>query len=168
MERPTAFTIRLRIPGWAKGRPVPGDLYHYMEDETLPITLDVKGRPVPLDIEDGYASIRRLWRPGDRVTLELPMSIRRVTSHEKVTGNFGRIALERGPLVYCVEGMDHGSTPAGLMLHDEALLRTEWRPDFLGGITVIQGDDPPILAIPYYAWSHRGEGEMAVWIPRQI
>jgi hypothetical protein len=96
---------------------------------------------------------------------ELPMPVQRVLCHQQVAANRGRVALERGPLVYCVEGVDNGRL-ADLLLPDDAALTAEHQPDLLGGVTVIRGEGKrPFLAIPYYAWANRGAGEMAVWLP---
>jgi DUF1680 family protein len=91
------------------------------------------------------------------------MPVQRVLCHEQVVNNRGRVALERGPLVYCVEGVDNGRL-ADLSLPDTMPLTTESRPDLLSGVTVIHGEG--LFAIPYYAWANRGVGEMAVWLSR--
>jgi DUF1680 family protein len=167
-ERPADFTLHVRVPGWAQNQPVPSDLYRYLDDRQDDISLNVNGSPVPLELDKGFARIRRQWQPGDQVELSLPMPIRRVLSHENVADNAGRVALERGPIVYCAEWVDNGGQVSHLVLPDEAELRTEHRPEMLNGLTVIRGraNDQDFLAIPYYAWAHRGEGEMAVWLPR--
>jgi DUF1680 family protein len=96
------------------------------------------------------------------------MPVRRVQSRPQVTDNDGLVALERGPLVYCVEAVDNGGTIQQIALADDAILQAVHRPDLLNGLTVIQGEgDHPFTASPYYAWAHRGLGEMAVWLPRQ-
>jgi hypothetical protein len=124
------------------------------------------GNRLALSLKQGSAQIRRTWQPGDVVELALPMPVRRVVSHPTVPANQGRVALQRGPLVYCVEGVDNGGRVSHLTLPDGARLRVEARPDLLNGVTVIQADERGLVAIPYYAWSHRGEGEMAVWLAR--
>ncbi len=112
------------------------------------------------------------------------MPVRRVVSHEKVEANAGRVALERGPVVYCAEGTDNADQVFNLVLPDDAPLEARSRPDLLGGVTVIEGRalglypsedgrsvvtrEQDFVAVPYYAWAHRGQGEMAVWLPRQV
>jgi DUF1680 family protein len=118
---------------------------------------------MPMEIVDGFVAIHRTWQAGDVVTLELPMPVQRVLGHEQVVNNRGRVALERGPLVYCVEGVDNGRL-SDLSLPDTMPLTTESRPDLLSGVTVIRGEG--LFAIPYYAWANRGIGEMAVWLSR--
>lgn len=180
-ERAAEFELRLRIPGWARGRPVPSDLYRYHDGATEPAELTVNNKPVPLTMEDGYALVRRNWRSGDVVDLRLPMAVQRALSNELVVANRGLVALERGPIVYCIEGVDHDGSIRGVVLPDDAALRVQHRPDLLGGITVLLGTGQVVAhdknekrtigpvnltAIPYYSWCHRGANAMAVWIPR--
>ena len=107
------------------------------------------------------------------MTLHLPMPVRRVVADERVVDDRGRIALERGPFVYAVEGVDHGGTVLDLTVPDGARLEVERRPDLLGGVTVITGSVADATWTPpcahrdsVLAWSHRGPGEMAVWLRR--
>ena len=160
----SAFSIRLRIPGWARGEPVPSDLYRHLDASGAAPSLRVNGAPADLELDRGFAVVRRHWRPGDVVELDLPMPVRRVVSHEGVAGNRGRAAVERGPLVYCAEGADNGGTALELTLPDAAVLTAEHDAGLLGGVTKIRGGG--ITLIPYYAWSHRGAGEMNVWLQR--
>ena len=160
----SAFTIRLRIPGWARGEPVPSDLYRHLDASGAAPSLQVNGAPADLELDRGFAVVRRHWRPGDVVELDLPMPVRRVVSHEGVAGNRGRVAVERGPLVYCAEGADNGGTALELTLPDAAVLTAAHDAGLLGGVTTIRAGG--ITLIPYYAWSHRGAGEMNVWLRR--
>ena len=160
----SAFSIRLRIPGWARGEPVPSDLYRHLDASGAAPSLRVNGAPADLELDRGFAVVRRHWRPGDVVELDLPMPVRRVVSHAGVAGNRGRVAVERGPLVYCAEGADNGGTALELTLPDAAALTAEHDAGLLGGVTTIRGGG--ITLIPYYAWSHRGAGEMNVWLRR--
>jgi hypothetical protein len=183
-KRSREFAIYVRIPGWAQNQPVPSDLYRYLNESRKKVTLKVNGKPLALDMDKGFARIRRKWKKGDVVELYLPMPIRRVLSHENVKDNIGKVALERGPIVYCVEWPDNGGRVSNLVLPDDAKLMPEYRKDMLSGITVIcgkafgkfgrgsgwylAGDEQDFVAIPYYAWAHRGKGEMAVWLARSI
>ncbi|MBI3959405.1 MAG: glycoside hydrolase family 127 protein [Chloroflexi bacterium] len=167
--RRAEFALRVRIPGWATIRPVPSDLYRFLDVSDAAPALTVNGETVTPALEKGYAVLRRVWQPGDVVELALPLPVRRVLCHEAVEGNRGRAALMRGPLIYCVEGVDNGGSVADLSLADDAPLTVEHRPELLNGVTVIRGEGAqPFTAIPYYAWSHRGAGEMAVWIEREV
>jgi hypothetical protein len=169
-ERPARFALHLRIPGWARGQPLPSDLYQYVDATPGEVTLKLNGEVEPLDVRNGYARIERRWVKGDVVDLEIPMPIRRVVAHPKVQANDGRVALERGPLVYCVEGVDHGGSLGQLVLSDGDVLEAQFRPELLGGVTMLvrKGDEAtPFQAVPYYAWNHRGAGEMEVWVTRR-
>ena len=181
-ERSAEFTLNIRIPGWAQNLPVPSDLYRYMRKRNEDVKLTVNGNPFTMDIERGYARIRRRWRRGDVVELDLPMPVRRVICNENVKDNRGKVALERGPLVYCAEWVDNGGGVLDLLLPDSIELESKYQEDMLGGIVIIKGKvfelkksddgkftgriDRELIAIPYYAWAHRGEGEMAVWLLR--
>lgn len=175
------FEISLRVPGWAQGRPVPGDLYRYLDPSAAPPVLKVNGRAVPAEIRKGFTSIRREWKRGDTVELELPMPVRRVLANERIAADRGRVALELGPLVYCVEGADFGGSVTQLWLPDDAALKPVFKAGHLGGVTLLTGTVPYLrraadgsveekktafTAIPYYAWANRGAGPMEVWLPR--
>jgi DUF1680 family protein len=178
------LALHVRIPGWARGQPVPSDLYRYLDSPEEPLVLAVNGEAQEFELEQGFAVLRRTWKKGDTVALSLPMPVRRVVSHEKVEANAGRVALERGPVVYCAEAVDNGGRVHTLVLPDDAPLEARSRAGLLGGVTVIEGRalglspatdgrsvvtrEQDFVAIPYYAWAHRGEGEMAVWLPRRV
>jgi len=179
-ERPEEFAICVRIPGWAQDEPVPSDLYRYSEQSQQKAAIKVNGQPITLDIDEGYVRISRNWEKGDLIELNLPMPIRRVLSHKEVKNNAGRTAIQRGPVVYCFEGADNRRGVANLILPADAELHTEYSSDLLGGIVTIIGQgkirhpekegenvlkDIDVIAIPYYAWAHRGKNEMAVWMP---
>jgi len=183
--RSRRFTLNLRIPGWARNEPVPSDLYRYLDEppEVAP-TLLVNGQPVALRLEKGYARISRTWRSGDTIQLKLPMPIRRLAAFDSVKADRGRVALQRGPVVYCVEWPEgRDGHVRNLLLPDDAALGAVFEPDLLHGVTIIRGvarayrkvagsdelasSEVPLTAIPYYAWAHRGRGDMAVWLARE-
>jgi DUF1680 family protein len=158
--------ICLRIPGWCRDNKTPGDLYVAPESKAKPV-LKLNGNPLPLGtLEKGYVRISREWKPGDRIELDLPMPIRRMLAHQKVQEDAGMAALQRGPIVYCVEAADNGGRVSHLSLPAGSKLTAEHRPDLLNGVTVIKGKagEHELLAIPYYAWDNREGGEMAVWL----
>ena len=172
-EQTSDFTLCLRIPGWARGRPVPSDLYRFAEAKAPPVSLKVGGQAVAAAPKpDGYVHLQRRWKAGDVVELDLPMPVRRVYAHEKVKEDQGKVALMRGPIVYCLEAVDHpGADVSRLTLPRKADLRAEHRPELLGGVTVLQGtalaggkDSVTLTAAPYYAWANRTQGAMTVWI----
>ena len=173
-EQATRFVLHLRIPGWARNEPIAGDLYEFLEGDTESIRLAVNGEERQVVPENGYVRIDRLWEGGDRVEMVLPMPIRRLIANEAVTFDDGRVALQRGPLVFCLEGPDQ---PAGhvfnLVLPDETPLSSYYRDDLLNGVMMVLGTGQQLsydaegnlitrtqtlTAIPYYAWAHRGFG----------
>lgn len=156
-----AFTLRLRVPGWVSGSPLPSQLYAYADKTTPGYSLKVNGKTLKPAVENGYASITRTWKPGDRVEWVLDMPVREVIANEKVEDDRGRVAIERGPLVYCAEGADNKGQALNLTVKPGQVFTAEVNPGLLGGITVLKADNTTL--IPYYAWSHRGPGEMAVW-----
>jgi len=172
------FTVAVRIPGWARNKPVPSDLYCYQGDGPAVPTLKVNAKAVATELNNGFAKIYRQWHKGDTIDLHLPMAIRRVLAQEKVDADRNKVALERGPLVYCAEWPDQpGRRVLNIVLPDEARLKPKWRSDLLGGVMVLKGraralqadgtlKEQDFTAIPYYAWANRGTGEMAVWLAR--
>ena len=173
LAQPAEFALRLRIPAFARGQPLPSDLYRYLDESADASRLFVDGEEVPLQIRDGYAELKRRWLGTSRIELRLPMPIRRVVAHPAVSELTGAVALERGPLVYALEELDNGQGLLDYLLPDAAPLSAELEPDLLGGVTVIRGEAVdadgqilPISAVPYYAWGHRDVGEMTVWLRR--
>jgi hypothetical protein len=183
-ENPATFTILVRIPGWARNEPVPTDLYRFQQDGNHTAALAVNGQARSLDLAKGYVPIRRRWQKGDKITLSLPMPVRRVRANENVKEDAGRAALQRGPIVYCAEGPDNDGRVLDLVLRDDAALQSYFRADLLNGVQVITGkahgtrfspsrqsvelEERPFTAIPYYAWAHRGPSEMAVWLATEV
>ena len=147
------------------------------------VALRVNGQPVPLTLEKGYARLERRWTAGDVIELGLPMPVRRVVAHSSVEADHGRVALQRGPLVYAAEWPDNaGGKVRNLLLPDDATLSSEFRSGLLNGVQVVTGRavalahdaegkvnrrSQDFTAIPYYAWANRGPGEMLVWIPNR-
>jgi DUF1680 family protein len=180
-DKAGTFAINVRIPGWARNEAAPTDLYRFLDRVEEPVMLKVNGKPISLNVEKGYVSIRRKWKKGDMIALTLPMPVRRVSANEQVASDRGRVALQRGPIVYCAEWPDNpGGRVRNLLLPDSAKLVAEFVPGLLNGVTVIKSrsqalsfdaqgnvlkNEQDFTAIPYYAWANRGRGEMIVWIP---
>ncbi len=168
------FALFLRIPGWARNQPVPSTLYSVLSFEAEPVQVEVNGEPYPVALHNGYVVIDRTWSTGDTVRLYLPMPVQRIACDARVAANVGRVALQRGPLVYCVEGLDvEGGQALDVVLPDTTPLEAVHLPDLLGGVTVLEGTGHDgngtarrVMAIPYYAWAHRGDGPMTVWMTR--
>ena len=134
------FTIHVRIPGWARNAAVPTDLYRFADRNDESVVLKVNGKLVPIRLEKGYVALNRRWNEGDVIELYLPMPIRRVIANPAVEADRGRIALQRGPIVFCAEWPD---TPDGhvrnLMLPRNATLTAEFRPELFNGVVRITG-----------------------------
>jgi DUF1680 family protein len=174
------FTLNLRIPGWARNEPVPSDLYRFSDALGETATVRVNGESVPVNPARGYVSLKRSWQEGDTVELNMPMPVRRIKANSKVQADVGRVALQRGPLVYCAEWPDNPNGKVrNLLLPDSTLLTSAFRADLLNGVQVVRGKtvnltlstngslartEQDFQAIPYFAWANRGRGEMAVWL----
>lgn len=183
-EKKSKFAVKVRIPGWVLGRPVPGDTYQYMDINSSVYSIKVNGQPAELSMEDGYANIDRMWKKGDFIQASFPMMPRRVIARAEVKDDLNRVAFERGPLVFCVEHPDNDGKAFNMFVPDNAELTSEYRADLLGGTQVITTQVPVIVpsndgmqikteiktitAIPYYLWSNRGQGQMQVWLPRKV
>ena len=172
-EQVSSFELCLRIPGWALGRVVPSDLYRFADSKVAAVGLKVNEQTISATPqEDGYLHLKQAWKAGDVVELDLPMPVHRVYAHEKVEANRGKVALMRGPIIYCLEAVDHADVDVcHLVLPQEANLRAEHRPQLLGGVIVLQGKaladgkrPTKLTAVPYYAWANREKGAMTVWI----
>lgn len=178
------FNLHLRIPGWALGKPVPGDTYSYLNYSGSAYTILVNGKPAAFTLDNGYAVINREWKKDDVVELNLPMEVRRVVARQEVKEDVNRVAFERGPLVFCVEHSDNNGKAFNFFLPDNAPIKTEFNKDLLGGTQVIKTDVPVVItspdgmeiktevrsitAIPYFLWNNRGQGQMQVWLPRKV
>jgi len=162
------FAMNLRIPGWVRDMASPTGLYRYFDRSGWNVQVRVNGQEAALSWDGGYARILRRWNKGDIIELNLPMRVRRIVCDEKVESNRGKVALERGPIVYCVEWFDNGGKVSHLSVSDDDRFSVEYRKDALGGINVLSRIGEPMLAIPYYTWAHRGEGQMKVWLDRKM
>lgn len=168
-QRAAEFTMRIRIPAWCENA-----------------TLSVNDEPVEITPEKGFVSIRRTWTPGDSICVDLPMQVRRTPADPNVQSQAGRMAVMRGPVVYCLEDVDNPCPVDQIAIPANATFETDCRDDLLGGVTVLttQGtrrgivetdeglgvvqDDVDLTMIPYYAWDNREPGNMAVWIPTDL
>ncbi|NDV84150.1 glycoside hydrolase family 127 protein [Bacteroides sp. 51] len=166
-QKDAQFTLKLRVPGWAQNKPVPSDLYTYINtsDQKSGVTLSLNNKPIDYRIgADGYIAVNREWNKGDVVSLSLPMTINRTITNENVEANTGRVSVERGPILYCLESIDNKEDVLKATLADNATLEYKWEADLLGGVVTINSNETK--AIPYYAWDNRGKSNMIVWVPR--
>lgn len=177
------FQMNIRIPGWVRGDVVPGELYSYADGRELGYRISVNGEEVSGELQKGYLCIRRKWQKGDEVEIRFDMQPRVVKANEKVEADRGRAAIERGPLVYCAEWPDNDFPIHNILLNRHPAFRVDEKPGVLGGIRTISTPvqvlsydadgklavrDARLTLIPYYAWAHRGEGDMDVWIPWEV
>jgi uncharacterized protein len=161
-EQATSFTLAVRLPGWSRGQAVASDLYRFHSPDGPSPTLLVNGETVPATLDRGFVRVTRKWGSGDVVHIHFPMRVQRVLAHPSVEENRGRAAIQRGPIVYALEQVDHDGPVQGRVVPLDAPLAHRFRPDLLGGVEVLTG--PNLLAVPYYAWANRGKGEMVVWL----
>ena len=179
-----AFTMKIRIPGWARQEAIPSDLYSFRTNKSEEIVININGAPVAYTMDKGYAVITREWKKGDQIEMNLPMNVQRVYSNDNLKDNKGLVSLQRGPLTYCAEWTDNNNRTSNLVLPATVNLVPEFKADLLNGVTVLKGEaivvetgkdnlsvssrTQPFVAIPYYAWANRGKGEMSVWLPETI
>jgi uncharacterized protein len=178
-----AFNLQVRIPGWAQNQAIPSDLYKFQSPVDTKTIIKVNGQPVEYNLQKGYAVINRTWKKGDIVTVDLPMEIRRVAAKDTVKDDIGKIALQRGPVIYCAEWLDNNGKTSNIIVPGNTTFTSEFKPDLLNGIMVLKGEVPAVViknnetiatekqsftAIPYYSWANRGDGEMTVWFPAQV
>ena len=177
------FGMNVRIPGWVRGSVLPSDLYAYADHQQPTYRVMVNGQEVEGELHNGYLNIDRKWKKNDVVEIHFDMLPRLVKANEKVAADRGRVAVERGPVVYCAEWPDNDFNVHTLLMNRRPELRVVERPELLYGLNQIVTDaqalsydkagklavkDVKLTLIPYYAWAHRGEGDMEVWLPMEV
>lgn len=158
------FTLKVRIPGWTRNEAMPSDLYTFADQKQSTWSVKVNGEEVKADLQQGYCSISRDWKAGDVVDLGFDLQPRLVKANEQVEADRGLVAVQCGPIVYCVESPDNAKPIDSISINQQTQLKVEWQPEKLYGINQIVTNDGVTL-IPYYAWAHRGVSDMEVWIP---
>jgi DUF1680 family protein len=180
----TNFNVLVRIPGWADNKAMPSDLYTFKEPSSQKAVIKINGKAVDYAVEKGYAVLNKTWKKGDVVEVDLPMEVRKVVANNQVKDDIGKIALQRGPLIYCAEWPDNNGRAANFILPANTTFSSEFKNDLLNGVTVLKSEatavviedngmkvstvQRPFTAIPYYAWAHRGKGEMMIWFPEKL
>jgi DUF1680 family protein len=166
-EKDGDFTVKMRVPGWARNEVLPGGLYTYLNAAKVTPTLSVNGKKVAAKIQDGYFIIKRNWKKNDVVDVDFPMEVREVKANEKIVDDRGKISLEYGPIVYAVEEADNKLNFDGIGISANTTFKVKSQPAMLKGIYTIEGSSTKgnFTAIPYYSWSNRGIGKMKVWLP---
>jgi len=169
-EDKSIFTIKLRIPGWSRNQPVPGDLYSY-ENKTIDVpVIKINGKEVDFEMEKGFAVLNHNWQEGDEIELILPMEVRKVLANEKVEDDRGKVAIERGPIVYCLEETDNPQIDE-VAVSPDSEFSTHFDKSLLHGVEVIEASgnaqNENFKAIPYFVWDNRGASKMKVWLPQE-
>ncbi|MFI1742934.1 glycoside hydrolase family 127 protein [Thalassobellus sediminis] len=182
-KRKQVFTLKIRIPGWLQNNVVPSNLYTFYDKKELGFTIRINGKETPSNIEKGYVSINRTWKKGDKVDVHFEMEARTVKANPAVKENQGKVSIERGPVVYCAEWPDNDFDIFSIILNKQPKFKVEKKNDLLYGINTIQTQaqslsysdqgklvtkDVKLNMIPYYAWAHRGSGDMSVWLPIEL
>ncbi len=177
------FALKLRIPGWVRNEVLPSDLYSYADNQKPTYRIIVNGQETANTLNNGYLSIERKWKKGDVVKIHFDMLPRIVKANEKVVDDKGRVSVERGPIVYCAEWPDNKCNVHTVLLNQHPQFKVVEKPELLYGISQLKTDaqalsydkngklitkDTELTLIPYYAWAHRGEGDMKVWLPIDV
>ena len=178
------FSFLIRIPGWAQNEAMPSDLYSFQHELNNKIIITINGKPVDYNMENGYAVLKRNWSKNDKVEVKFPMEIRKVTANKNVKDDLGKVALQRGPLMYCAESMDNNGKASNFILPENTVFTSDFNQDKLNGVEEIKAQVPAVeinnngeeiktvqqsfTAIPYYAWANRGKGEMMIWFPEKV
>jgi DUF1680 family protein len=183
--KPTAdFDLLVRIPGWARNEAMPSNLYTFEQPSAQRATIKINGRATPYQFQNGYAVLSRKWHQHDVVEVSLPMEVRRVRANPLVKDDLGKVALQRGPIMYCAEWQDNNGKASNIVVPASATFTASYQPGLLHGVTTLTATVPTVqldangtsvstvpgqlTAIPYYAWANRGKGEMTVWFPEKL
>ena len=185
MNKKHILPLAFRIPGWVNGIPAPGNLYYFENTSTIakPI-MKINGKEVNYSIEEGYAVITQEWKNNDVVEFQIPMTIQKIKARKELMQDNGRVALQRGPIVYCVEGADNNGKAWNIIAPSQSNFTTE---DFsvldekvvslVAPLPVVQVSEDglsvttvtqKVRAIPYYTWCNRGSNAMQVWLPTTL
>ncbi|WP_158995992.1 glycoside hydrolase family 127 protein [Mucilaginibacter sp. L196] len=176
-ESPARFNMLVRIPGWSRSEAIPSDLYNFENKSASNIIIKLNGHPVKYIIQNGYAVINNEWKKGDKIEMNLPMNVKQVIANKALTADIGKVALQRGPIIYCAEWKDNNGKVSNLYIPNNTIFKPEFKADLLNGVMVLKADvmrkdstsgtveKVSLTAIPYYSWANRGKGEMTVWFP---
>jgi uncharacterized protein len=183
-KSPFLFSLMIRIPGWVRNEAIPSDLYNFENNSDKKTIITINGKEVTYNIENGYAVLNRIWEKNDIVEVNLPMEVRRVVANKNVKNDIGKVALQRGPIMYCAEWVDNNGKASNIVIPANTKFKAEYNPGLLNGIETLKAIIPAVLiddsgesihtkkqnfiAIPYYAWANRGKGEMMLWFPEKV
>jgi DUF1680 family protein len=184
-EKGQKFNLKLRIPDWAMNEAIPGGLYKFSNIVTDTVTIAVNGTRVRFQVVNGYADIDRKWKKGDKVALDIPMPVRTVVADGRVKDDTGKVAVQRGPVIYCAEWPDNKDGKVlNLLLRKGEKFTTSFNKDLLGGVQTVETigyqtrrnlagktdtmEIELVTLIPYALWNNRGPGQMMVWLPEDV
>ncbi len=178
------FSMLIRIPGWAQNEAMPSDLYSFENTSVEKVSITVNGKEVSYQMQNGYAVLNRKWKKNDVIEVKLPMEVRRVIANLKVKNDIDKVALQRGPIMYCAEWVDNNGKASNIVMPANTQFQSEYNPGLLKGIETLHAEVPAVIikddgesittqkqkftAIPYYAWANRGKGEMMLWFPEKV
>jgi DUF1680 family protein len=178
------MNLKIRIPGWAQNQAIPSNLYSYEQSSAQKIEIKVNGKAVDYQMKNGYAVISKKWKKDDKVELTLPMDVQRVVANSSLQDDNGKVALQRGPIMYCAEWKDNNGKACNIIVPKGTAFTASYQPSLLNGVMVLKADiktvnvneaaqtisteNKTMTAIPYYAWANRGKGEMTVWFPEKV
>jgi DUF1680 family protein len=176
------FALNVRIPGWVRNEAIPGGLYKFTDQNNENFAIAVNGEPFNGEVINGYVVIERNWKQGDRVGVEFPMPVRTVVADERIKDDVGKIAVQRGPVIYCAEWPDNNTGKIlNLFVDKNSRFSSEFIPSLLEGTMSIKTtgsqtrknvdgkidtlENEQVTLIPYAFWNNRGPGQMMVWLP---
>ncbi|HEU5052643.1 MAG TPA: beta-L-arabinofuranosidase domain-containing protein, partial [Hanamia sp.] len=178
------FSMLIRIPGWAQNQAIPSDLYSFENNADQKVSITINGKEVTYQMQKGYAVLNRKWKKNDVIEVKLPMQVRRVVANSKVKNDIGKVALQRGPIMYCAEWIDNNGKASNIVIPANTQFHASFNPGLLNGVETIEAEVPAVVikddgesivtqkqkftAIPYYAWANRGKGEMMLWFPEKV
>jgi DUF1680 family protein len=178
------FNLLVRIPGWANNEAIPSSLYSFQNNSAQKTVVKINGNAVEYTVDKGYAVLNRTWKKGDKIEVMLPMEIRKVVANNNIKNDINKVALQRGPIMYCGEWKDNDGRVSNIILPEASSFTSEYNAALLNGVTVLKASVPAVdisndglnvttrsqsfTAIPYYAWANRGKGEMMIWFPEKV
>jgi DUF1680 family protein len=178
------FDLLVRIPGWARNEAMPSNLYTFEQPSAQRASIKINGKRVDYQLQNGYAMLSRKWHKHDVVEVTLPMEVRRVHANPLVKDDLGKVALQRGPVMYCAEWQDNNGKASNIIVPTGTAFTASYQPGLLNGVETLTATVPVVqvdasgtsvstaprtlTAIPYYAWANRGKGEMMVWFPEKL
>ena len=181
-ETRSRFAVRLRIPGWARDEAIPGTLYRFADQQVETYKMTLNGEQIVPELVNGYVTIERKWKTGDKIMLDLPMPVRKIIADKRIKDDIDKIAVQRGPVIFCAEWPDNSyGKVLNLVIDKGSEFLSEFDQNLLEGTQIIKTygrqtrkkleggietmENEPVTLIPYALWNNRGPGQMMVWLP---